>query len=170
MAQKAGEWHQCHKCSTEWFINVVCRLKCKQEKGGIKKEKPQDPKISTKADESVWQFRKGLQNHQSQTPNQEPLQVLSQHYLLRLHQCSLTCTNHFRVRLIHSISELHSYVVPSVCAMAASSTTFSLLNDPTICTLCNEGGGRSTCQETPFHSLCTAMPTTICVLHVSSLC
>ena len=68
------------------------------------------------------------------------------------------------------ISESHSYVVPSVCAMAASSATFTLLNHPTICTLSNERGGRSTCQETLFHSLCTAMPTAICIFHVSSLC
>ena len=114
---------------------------------------------------------RGLQNHQSQTPNQEPLQVLSQHYFSRLHQCSLTCTNHFRsrVRLIHSISESLSYVVTSVCAMAASSTTFRLLTQPAICSLCIESGGCSTCQETLFHSLGSAMPTTICILYISSL-
>ena len=122
-----------------------------KRKGISKKTSHKIQKMSTEADESVWQFRKGLQNHQSQTPNQEPLRVLSQRYLLRLYQCSLACTNHFSVRLIHSISESHSYVETSVCAMAASSTTFTLLNHPAIRSLCINSGGCSSCQETLFH-------------------
>ena len=39
----------------------------------------------------------------------EHLRILSQQYRSRLHQCSLACTSHFRVRLIHFISESHSY-------------------------------------------------------------
>ena len=61
-------------------------------------------------------------------------------------------------------------MITSVCAMAASSATLTLLNNPTICSLCIDSAECSTCQETLFHSLGSAMPTTIRILHVSSLC
>ena len=161
MAQKAGEWHQCHKCSTGWFTNVLCRPKYKQEKEGIKKatrSKRYLLKLMNLRGNSEKDCKTIKVRHHPGTPTSTVPTLPLTSSPMQPH------TNHFRVRLINSISELHSYVVPSVCAMAASSTTFSLLNHPTICTLCNE------CQETLFHSLCTAMPTTIRILRVSSLC
>ena len=72
MAQKAGEWHQCHKCSTEWLPMSSVGQHTSKRKGASKKRSHKIQKISTEADESAWHSEKDCKTikvrHQARNP------------------------------------------------------------------------------------------------------